>query len=109
MGDESGDFDESSLTGESRVVGKQKGDGIFSGTINKGSAITIRVTGPAGASMLDSIIQIVREGQSKRAPMERIADLLTAYFVPVVVVIAIHPALCCGSAFCARCLVVFMS
>merc|ERR1711939_835730 len=87
--DESGDFDESSLTGESRVVGKQKGDGIFSGTINKGSAITIRVTGPAGASMLDSIIQIVREGQSKRAPMERIADLLTAYFVPVVVVIAI--------------------
>ncbi|KAI6788285.1 heavy metal translocatin [Hortaea werneckii] len=87
--EESADFDESSLTGESRVVGKQRGDGIFSGTINKGSAITTRVTGPAGASMLDSIIQIVREGQSKRAPMERIADLLTAYFVPVVVIIAI--------------------
>lgn len=87
--DESADFDESSLTGESRVVGKQRGDRIFSGTINKGSAITIRVTSPAGASMLDSIIQIVREGQSKRAPMERIADLLTAYFVPVVVIIAV--------------------
>ena len=51
--------------------------------------MTIKVTGPAGASMLDSIIAVVREGQSKRAPMERIADLLTAYFVPVVVLIAI--------------------
>ena len=87
--DKSADMDESALTGESRVVGKQEGDAIFSGTINRGSAITIRVTGPAGASMLDSIIQIVREGQSKRAPMEQVADLLTAYFVPVVVLIAI--------------------
>merc|ERR1711939_334261 len=76
--EESADFDESSLTGESRVIAKQKGQ-----------AITIRVTSPTGASMLDSIIQIVREGQSKRAPVERIADILTAYFVPVVVVIAI--------------------
>lgn len=87
--DESGSFDESSLTGESRTIHKSKDDNVFSGTINKGAAITIRVTGPAGASMLDAIIDVVREGQSKRAPMERIADVLTAYFVPVVVVIAI--------------------
>jgi heavy metal translocating P-type ATPase len=87
--DEAASFDESSLTGEARIVKKTQGDSIFTGTINKGSSITIRVTKPAGASMLDSIIQVVREGQSKRAPMERIADLLTAYFVPVVVAIAI--------------------
>lgn len=87
--EESAEFDESSLTGESRVVEKHKGDAIFSGTINKGRAITARVTGPAGASILESIIHIVREGQAKRAPVERIADLLTAYFVPVIVVIAI--------------------
>jgi len=87
--DEEARFDESSLTGEARLIRKVAGDTTFSGTINKGSAITIRVTGPAGASMLDSIIAVVREGQSKRAPMERIADLLTAYFVPVVVLIAI--------------------
>lgn len=87
--DEQASFDESSLTGESRLVAKKHGEDIYSGTINKGSAVTIRVSGPAGASMLDSIINIVREGQSKRAPMERIADLLTAYFVPVVVLIAI--------------------
>jgi heavy metal translocating P-type ATPase len=87
--DEAASFDESSLTGEARIVKKKKGDSIFTGTINKGSSIVIRVTKPAGASMLDSIIQVVREGQSKRAPMERIADLLTAYFVPVVVAVAI--------------------
>ncbi|GAB7366871.1 hypothetical protein MBLNU230_g1233t1 [Neophaeotheca triangularis] len=87
--DESAALDESSLTGESRIVGKKQGDAIYSGTINRGTAITIKVTGPAGASMLDSIIQVVREGQSKRAPVERVADLLTAYFVPVIVLIAI--------------------
>ena len=87
--DEEARFDESSLTGESRLIRKVAGETTYSGTINKGQAVTIRVTGPAGASMLDSIIAVVREGQSKRAPMERIADLLTAYFVPVVVLIAI--------------------
>lgn len=81
--DEEASFDESSLTGESRLVNKQQGDNIYSGTINKGPAVTMRVSGPAGASMLDSIIAVVREGQSKRAPMERIADLLTAYFAPI--------------------------
>ena len=87
--DDGADFDESSLTGESRLVHKKKGDDIFAGTINKGSAISLRVTGPAGASMLDSIIQVVREGQAKRAPVERVADLLTSYFVPVIVLLAI--------------------
>lgn len=87
--DEEASFDESSLTGESRLVNKQQGDTIYSGTINKGPSVTMRVSGPAGASMLDSIIAVVREGQSKRAPMERIADLLTAYFVPVVILISI--------------------
>lgn len=87
--DRTATFDESSLTGESQVIRKKTGDVIYSGTINKGSAISMRVTGPAGASMLDSIIQVVREGQAKRAPMERVADLLTAYFVPVVISIAV--------------------
>lgn len=87
--DDTASFDESSLTGEARIVQKCSGEQIYSGTINKGSAITMRVTAPAGSSTLDSIIQVVREGQSKRAPVERIADLLTAYFVPVVTAIAI--------------------
>ncbi|RDW85461.1 HAD-like protein [Coleophoma crateriformis] len=82
-------FDESSLTGESRPVKKSVGDQVFSGTVNEGSPVSIEITGVAGSSMLDQIVKAVREGQTRRAPMERIADTLTSYFVPMIVLIAI--------------------
>lgn len=82
-------FDESSLTGESRPIKKSTGDDVFAGTVNKGSALTIKVTGTNGKSMLDQIVEVVREGQTKRAPVEQMADLLTSYFVPVVTLIAV--------------------
>ncbi|KAL2069376.1 hypothetical protein VTL71DRAFT_14053 [Oculimacula yallundae] len=82
-------FDESSLTGESRLVKKAIGDEVFSGTVNKDSPVSVGITGVAGSSMLDQIVKAVREGQTRRAPMERIADSLTAYFVPFVTLIAI--------------------
>ncbi|KAK2627089.1 hypothetical protein QTJ16_003055 [Diplocarpon rosae] len=82
-------FDESSLTGESRLVHKVVGNEVFSGTVNKESPISVKITGVAGSSMLDQIVKAVREGQTRRAPMERIADTLTSYFVPFVTVIAI--------------------
>ncbi|RGP66197.1 copper-transporting atpase 3 [Fusarium longipes] len=81
-------IDESSLTGESRPIKKAEGDQVFAGTMNKSSAIVVRVTGTSGKSMLDQIVQVVREGQTKRAPIEQIADLLTTYFVPVITLIA---------------------
>jgi heavy metal translocating P-type ATPase len=82
-------FDESSLTGESRPVKKSAGDEVFSGTINNGGPISIRASGISGASLLDQIVDVVREGQTRRAPVERIADILTSYFVPFVTLIAI--------------------
>ncbi|KAN0120218.1 putative copper-transporting ATPase 3 [Hyaloscypha variabilis] len=82
-------FDESSLTGESRLVKKVIGDQVYSGTVNKDAPVSIEITGVAGSSMLDQIVKAVREGQTKRAPMERIADTLTSYFVPFVTLIAI--------------------
>ncbi|KAE9987526.1 hypothetical protein EG328_002511 [Venturia inaequalis] len=82
-------FDESSLTGESRPINKVAGDQVFTGTVNTGKPISVRVTEISGASMLDQIVKIVREGQTKRAPVERIADILTGYFVPVITLIAI--------------------
>lgn len=84
-----GDFDESSLTGESRLVKKSKGDEVFAGTMNKAGAVQVRVTGTQGKSMLDQIVQVVREGQTKRAPIEQIADTMTSYFVPVITLVAI--------------------
>ncbi|KAK3394917.1 E1-E2 ATPase-domain-containing protein [Podospora didyma] len=82
-------FDESSLTGESRLVKKVLGDEVFAGTVNKDSSLLVRITGVAGQSLLDQIVRVVREGQTKRAPMEQVADLMTTYFVPVVTLIAI--------------------
>ena len=82
-------FDESSLTGESRLVKKVPGDEVFSGTVNKDASILVRITGAAGSSLLDQIVKVVREGQTKRAPIEQVADILTSYFVPVVTFIAV--------------------
>ncbi|KAL5360399.1 E1-E2 ATPase-domain-containing protein [Aspergillus floccosus] len=82
-------FDESSLTGESRPVAKSVGDEVFAGTINQASPVSVRITRLSGDSMLDQIIGAVREGQIRRAPIERTADLITGYFVPVITLIAI--------------------
>ncbi|KAJ4296185.1 hypothetical protein N0V90_006229 [Kalmusia sp. IMI 367209] len=82
-------FDESSLTGESRPVKKDSGDIVYSGTVNKGSPVKIEIATIAGTSMLDQIINAVREGQTRRAPVERVADTITSHFVPFVVLVAV--------------------
>jgi Cu+-exporting ATPase len=82
-------FDESSLTGESRPVKKELGDMVYSGTVNKGSPVKITITSIAGTSMLDQIINAVREGQTRRAPVERVASTITSHFVPFVVFVAV--------------------
>ena len=85
----SSQFDESSLTGESRPITKSVGDTVFAGSINTGKPVTIEITGVNGTSMLDQIVSVVREGQTRRAPVERFADILTGYFVPVITLLAI--------------------
>ncbi|KAE8350651.1 E1-E2 ATPase-domain-containing protein [Aspergillus coremiiformis] len=82
-------FDESSLTGESRPVKKSTGDSVYTGSVNVGQPVKIKVSAVGGASMLDQIITVVREGQSRRAPLERVADLLTSHFVPIITLIAV--------------------
>ena len=82
-------FDESSLTGESRPVKKGSGDKVFAGSVNISHPVRVKVTDIGGTSMLDQIVAVVREGQTKRAPIERIADVITGYFVPVITLVAI--------------------
>ncbi|KAF9883617.1 hypothetical protein FE257_003124 [Aspergillus nanangensis] len=82
-------FDESSLTGESKPVTKSVGDEVFSGTINQADPVSARITHLSGDSMLDQVIGAVREGQIRRAPIERTADLITGFFVPLITLIAI--------------------
>lgn len=85
----SSQFDESSLTGESRPVKKTSGDEVYTGAVNVGQPVQIQIMAVGGSSMLDQIISVVREGQSRRAPLERIADVLTAHFVPIITLVAI--------------------
>ncbi|RMD41511.1 hypothetical protein DV735_g3609, partial [Chaetothyriales sp. CBS 134920] len=82
-------FDESSLTGESMPVKKGRGDEVFTGSVNTSDAVRIAIKELGGSSMLDRIIDVVREGQSKRAPIERFADVITGYFTPIITLIAI--------------------
>ncbi|KAL9130305.1 MAG: hypothetical protein Q9217_001480 [Psora testacea] len=82
-------FNESSLTGEAKPVAKEVGDKVYAGAVNVGGAIQVKVTEVGGASILDQIVSIVREGQTKRAPIERVVDVVTGYFVPVITALAI--------------------
>lgn len=82
-------LDESSLTGESRAVSKFPNDKVFAGTVNFGDPISIRITDVAGTSMLDQVISVIREGQTRRAPVERVVDSMTGYFVPIITALAI--------------------
>ncbi|EGC43700.1 copper-transporting ATPase [Histoplasma capsulatum var. duboisii H88] len=82
-------FDESSLTGESKPITKVAGDKVYSGSVNVGQPVYIRVSDIGSTSMLDQIVAVVREGLTKRAPVEGVADIMTSYFVPVITLIAI--------------------
>ncbi|CCH43306.1 Cu2+-exporting ATPase [Wickerhamomyces ciferrii] len=84
------DFDESALTGESVPVEHTVGEQVFAGTVNKGpQSIIAKLSALDGTSLLDQIVNTVRDGQMRRAPIERTADILTGYFVPVITALAI--------------------
>ncbi|KAK6463768.1 copper-transporting P1-type ATPase [Scheffersomyces coipomensis] len=86
----SSEFDESALTGESTPVKHTPGHQIFSGTVNVGNnSIVAKVISIGGDSLIDQIVSTVRDGQLRKAPIERTADILTGYFVPVITVLAI--------------------
>jgi Cu+-exporting ATPase len=81
--------DESMLTGESAPVPKAAGAGVIGGTINRTGALRYRATTLGADSVLSQIVRLMRDAQGSRAPIQNLADRISAVFVPVVVSIAI--------------------
>jgi len=81
--------DESMLTGESIPVEKEKGDQVYGGTINQYGSLTFQAKGIGKNSVLSNIIKIVEQAQANQPPIQRLADKISAIFVPVVVSIAV--------------------
>ncbi len=83
------EIDESMVTGESMPVHKKTGDFVIGSTINKFGTLTFEATKVGKDTMLSQIIKMIEEAQGSKAPIQRLADLILSYFVPVVIVVAI--------------------
>ena len=81
--------DQSVMTGESLPVDKTVGDEVFCGTINRFGAIDITATKVGEDSSLQKLIRMVQEAEDKQAPMQRIADRVASWLVPVALLIAV--------------------
>jgi len=85
----SGNLDESMLTGESVPKYKEKGLEVYGGTVNTDGVLMVRATRVGEATILASIIRMVESAQSSKAKVQRLADKVSAYFVPSIVFIAL--------------------
>ncbi|MCC7153365.1 MAG: copper-translocating P-type ATPase [Bryobacterales bacterium] len=81
--------DESMLTGEPVPVRKEPGGKVIGGTLNRLGSLSYRATAGGATGMLGQIVKLMREAQASRAPMQKLADRISAVFVPVVISIAI--------------------
>lgn len=81
--------DESMITGESLPVEKHEGDGVIGGTLNKTGSFTFMATRVGSETTLSQIIKLVEDAQGSKAPIQAVADRISAYFVPAVILVAI--------------------
>ena len=86
-------IDESMLTGEPMPVEKTEGADVAAGTINKTGSILFKATRVGKNTSLAHIIRMVKQAQNSKPPIGRLADVISAYFVPVIMIIAVVSAL----------------
>ncbi len=84
--------DESMLTGESLPLDKGEGSRVFAGSINQSGALQVKITHLGEDTALGGMIRMVEEAQGSKAPIARLADVVSGYFVPAVILIALLAA-----------------
>src|SRR3989338_195043 len=82
-------IDESMITGESMPIEKKKGDSVIGATVNKHGSFKFKATKVGANTTLAQIIKLIEDAQGKKAPIQRFADRISAYFVPAVIFIAL--------------------
>ena len=82
------EIDEQTITGESRTINKQVGDAVYSGTLNLDGDLRIVVTAAAGSETVSRMLDLVRRARRERGHYQRLADRITAWFVPAVAIVA---------------------
>ena len=87
------------ITGESVPVEKKIGDKVTGGTLNKNGYLQFKATNVGSHTVLANIVDMVRKARMSKAPVQRIADRVVQYFIPIVLLIAISAScywiLCC--------------
>ncbi|KAL6252965.1 Cu(2+)-transporting P-type ATPase [Rhinocladiella similis] len=81
--------DESMVTGEAMPIFKKKGSVLMAGTVNGAGKVDFKVTRAGKDTQLSQIVNLVQEAQTSRAPIQRMADLVAGYFVPVIILLGL--------------------
>jgi len=87
--DGSSTVNESMVTGESMPIHKKTGDSVTGATINRSGVLRVRATRVGEATLLSQIVRMVRDAQGDKAPIQRFADAVSAWFVPIVVLLSL--------------------
>ena len=82
-------IDESMVTGEAMPIMKQKGSLLMAGTVNGAGRLDFRVTRAGRDTQLSQIVKLVQEAQTSRAPIQRVADMVAGYFVPIIIALGL--------------------
>ncbi|MCJ1479224.1 hypothetical protein MMC13_007909 [Lambiella insularis] len=81
--------DESMVTGEAMPIMKQNGSLVMAGTVNGAGKVDFRVSRAGNDTQLSQIVKLVQEAQTSRAPIQRIADMIAGYFVPIIITLGL--------------------
>jgi Cu+-exporting ATPase len=82
-------LDESMITGEAIPINKKKGSAVIAGTVNGAGSLDFKVTRAGSDTQLSQIIKLVQDAQTSRAPIQRMADIVAGYFVPIIIALGL--------------------